>query len=78
MKSRFYLLLLCVPLVAALSVPFYNRATPTLGGWPFFYWWQTACVFAGALLTGLVCLLDTKAARDADSGTVTSPGEYAA
>jgi hypothetical protein len=78
MKFRLSLLLLCVPIVAALSVPFYNRVTPTLGGWPFFFWWQTGCVLAGALLTGVAYLIDARVALKADSDEVRSPGEPAA
>ena len=33
-------LLLLVPFVALLWVPFYNSALPSLMGIPFFYWWQ--------------------------------------
>ncbi|WP_206997005.1 DUF3311 domain-containing protein [Trinickia mobilis] len=49
MKSRLTFLLLTLPIVAGLAVPLYNRVTPTLGGWPFFYGWQTACVLAVVL-----------------------------
>ena len=33
-------LLLAVPCVAVLVVPFFNRIEPQLWGIPFFYWWQ--------------------------------------
>ncbi len=33
-------LLLIVPFVATLWVPFYNRTLPDLDGIPFFYWYQ--------------------------------------
>ncbi|WP_233887009.1 DUF3311 domain-containing protein [Paraburkholderia flagellata] len=65
MKTRLTLLLIATPIVAALCVPLYNRLTPTLGGWPFFYWWQTGCVLGGALLTGAAYLLDAPAVRKA-------------
>lgn len=79
MKLRFTysLVLLCAPLAASLSVPFYNRTTPTLGGWPFFYWWQTACILASALLTGAVCLLEERSARHAASDDSQSSGRHA-
>ena len=64
MKPLHTLLLLCAPVAAALAVPFYNRVAPTLGGWPFFYWWQAACVLAGALLTGVANVLDVQASPD--------------
>ncbi len=33
-------LLLAVPFIALLPVPFYNRLAPDLAGIPFFYWYQ--------------------------------------
>ena len=33
-------ILLLIPFVAVLWVPFYNRAEPSLAGFPFFYWYQ--------------------------------------
>ncbi|MEM5331373.1 DUF3311 domain-containing protein [Paraburkholderia sp. JHI2823] len=67
MTTRLTLLLLATPIVAVLCVPSYNRVTPTLDGWPFFYWWQTGCVLAGALLTGAAYLLDARAVRKASA-----------
>ncbi|MEX3816281.1 DUF3311 domain-containing protein [Paraburkholderia sp. BR13439] len=64
MKSLRTLLLLFAPVAAALAVPVYNRVAPTLDGWPFFYWWQTACVLAGALLTAVAHVLDVQASLD--------------
>jgi hypothetical protein len=29
-----------LPFIALLWVPFYNSVEPTLGGFPFFYWYQ--------------------------------------
>ena len=28
------------PMVAVIAVPTYNSATPKLGGFPFYYWYQ--------------------------------------
>ena len=36
--------LLLLPYVGLLWVPFYDRATPELWGFPFFYWYQLAWV----------------------------------
>jgi len=36
-----YFVLLVVPSLIALSLPLYNVVDPTLGGIPFFYWFQT-------------------------------------
>ena len=32
-------LLLLIPFIATLAVPFYNREEPALWGFPFFYWY---------------------------------------
>ena len=37
-------LLLAVPFIALLWVPFYNSPLPALGGIPFFYWYQLVWV----------------------------------
>lgn len=37
---RLIYLLLIVPVVATLWVPFYNHPLPALAGIPFFYWYQ--------------------------------------
>jgi len=42
-------LLLAVPFVALLWVPFYNSVEPRLFGIPFFYWYQLAWTLLGAL-----------------------------
>ena len=51
--SNWYLLL--VPIyVAVLWVPFYNRAEPTILGFPFFYAYQMIWVIISSVLTGIV------------------------
>jgi hypothetical protein len=47
-------LLLLVPFVGLLWVPFYNIIEPTLFGFPFFYWYQLAWVPIASLLIWLV------------------------
>lgn len=37
-------LLLAIPCIAVLVVPWFNRLHPSLFGIPFFYWWQMAWV----------------------------------
>lgn len=37
-------ILLLIPCVAALAVPFYNRIEPQLFDFPFFYWFNIALV----------------------------------
>jgi hypothetical protein len=47
-------LLLLLPLVAVLVPEFYNRANPSIGGMPFFYWYQLAWIAGVAVCTGIV------------------------
>ena len=49
-------LLLVVPLVAVLVPEFYNFADPSIGGMPFFYWWQLLWIAGVAVCTGIVYL----------------------
>jgi hypothetical protein len=46
--------LLLLPFVGLLCVPFYNFAEPSLFGFPFFYWYQLAWVPICSLLIWLV------------------------
>jgi hypothetical protein len=47
-------MLLLVPFVGLLWVPFYNFQEPALFGFPFFYWYQLAWVPITSLLIWLV------------------------
>ena len=47
-------LLLLVPYVGLLWVPFYNQMQPELLGFPFFYWYQLLWVPLTSLLIWLV------------------------
>jgi hypothetical protein len=51
-------ILLLVIFVAALAVPYFNRAEPSLFGFPFFYWYQLVVVLAASLLTWVVYLVE--------------------
>jgi hypothetical protein len=51
---RWILWLLLVPYAALLWLPWYARATPSLWGFPFFYWYMFLWVVLTALLTGIV------------------------
>ena len=55
-------ILLLASVVATLWVPFYAHANPTLGGFPFFYWYQLIWIPIVAILAWLAYLL-TKAGR---------------
>jgi hypothetical protein len=59
-RFRWHYLLLLPPLVL-LWVPFYNRLEPSLGGVPFFYWYQMAWIVVTAVLTFIVWRLDRRA-----------------
>jgi hypothetical protein len=54
-------ILFLVILVATLAVPFFNRTTPTLFGFPFFYWYQIICVPIASILIFLVFRAEDKA-----------------
>ena len=46
--------ILAVPYLALCFPQLYARATPTLLGFPFFYWYQFAWVVLTSVLLGLV------------------------
>jgi hypothetical protein len=47
-------LLLLIPFVAVLWVPFYNSVQPTLVGVQFFYWYQLLWIILGAVIIVIV------------------------
>lgn len=47
-------LLLLIPFVAVLWVPFYNRVEPRVFDFPFFYAYQLAWVVISSIITGIV------------------------
>ena len=49
-------LLLIIPFIALLWVPFYGSASPSFLGFPYFYWYQLLWVVIGAVLTAIVYL----------------------
>jgi hypothetical protein len=51
------LLLLLIPLATILYPPLYSRDKPTLGGVPFFVWYQLVAVAFGGVVTGIVYAL---------------------
>jgi hypothetical protein len=54
---RGWFLLLVLPFVATLFPQYYAGAEPSLGGIPFFYWYQLLWVVITGLLTILVLWL---------------------
>lgn len=61
---RFIWLLLLVPIAALAWVPFYNRAAPSLFGFPFFYWYQLLWVPLTSFLTYIVYRILGSGTRD--------------
>jgi hypothetical protein len=51
---RAWYLLLLIPFVGVLWVPFYASAAPQIAGIPYFYWYQFLWVFISAVLTAIV------------------------
>jgi hypothetical protein len=52
--------LIAVAIVLPLCVPLYARMNPTLGGFPFFYWYQLAWVVVDAGLVSASYLIVKK------------------
>jgi hypothetical protein len=48
------ILLLAIPCVAVLAVPWFNRLEPALMGIPFFYWWQLVWVPLSGVFLAIV------------------------
>jgi hypothetical protein len=61
--------LLVAVLVGTIWVPIYNRTTPALGGFPFFYWYQLLWVPVVALVSWCAYALSKRAQR----GTAPAP-----
>lgn len=46
--------LLIIPLIGVLVPQFYNFTNPSIGGMPFFYWYQLAWIAVSVAITWLV------------------------
>jgi hypothetical protein len=66
--------LLLAVLVGTIWVPIYNRTTPALGGFPFFYWYQLLWVPVVALVSWCAYVLTRRIQR----GTPPASGDGAA
>jgi Protein of unknown function (DUF3311) len=53
-SGRLWYILLLIPFVATLWVPFYASAEPSIAGIPYFYWYQFLWVPISAGLTAVV------------------------
>lgn len=59
MQPRHWIrVLLIIPFVAMLWVPFYDRTEPTLWSFPFFYWYQLVWILISAVVIGVVYLIE--------------------
>jgi hypothetical protein len=69
--------LLLAALIGTLWVPFYNHTSPTLWGFPFFYWYQLMWVPIVAILSAAAYLLAKTAQRSnaAASAQAKEPGQ---
>lgn len=55
--------LLLIPCVALAAVPLYSSETPTLAGWPFFYWYQLLWVLLTPIMTYTAYVIIKRARR---------------
>ncbi len=55
--------LLAIPCVALALVPIYSRTTPSVAGFPFFYWYQLLWVILTPILTWAAYLLIKRGRR---------------
>jgi hypothetical protein len=62
-KRKFVRLLLLVPYLALIWVPFYDRALPDFAGIPFFYWYQLMWIPLGAAFLLPVYWVERRAER---------------
>jgi hypothetical protein len=53
-KKNAFLILLTLPFVGLMVPAIYARTEPALFGFPFFYWYQFAWLFATSALTAIV------------------------
>jgi hypothetical protein len=60
------LLLLVVPFIGTLWVSSYAKTSPTLLGFPFFYWYQFLWIAISAVITLVVYLVERGPANPAE------------
>jgi hypothetical protein len=60
-------ILLVIAVGGTLAVPIYARATPALGAFPFFYWYQLLWVPVVGILCGIAYLLTSSSGAGAGS-----------
>ena len=57
------LVLLAPAVILPLWVSLYDREDPTLGGWPFFFWFQMALILFATTLTVIAFMVSRVADR---------------
>jgi uncharacterized RDD family membrane protein YckC len=67
-SQRWWYLLLLVPFIAILWVPFYASGTPVVFGFPFFYWYQFLWIVITAVLTAVVYFATREAEDEVTNG----------
>ncbi len=61
MNSILKFIILVLPYAfMVLGFGIYDRATPYLGGMPFFYWYQILWIFLAAILTSIVYFIENR------------------
>jgi membrane protein implicated in regulation of membrane protease activity len=73
-RPRWPYLLLIIPFVALLWVPFYNSIEPSLWGIPFFYWYQFLWVPLTTLLIVWVHRQTADHSANAEAGNAEEGG----
>jgi hypothetical protein len=63
-RGRAWLLLLVLPFIGTLWVPFYDSLEPRIGGVPYFYWYQFLWIGIGAVITAVVYFATRRTERD--------------
>jgi archaellum biogenesis protein FlaJ (TadC family) len=77
-RRRWAFVLFVLPIAAVVVPVVYNRIRPSIGGVPFFVWYQFAAVVFGGLVTGVVYVLrgtERKLARRARATQVQAMGD---
>lgn len=65
-RASVWRVLLILPVLAVLAVGCFNRAAPSLWGFPFFYWYQMLWVILCSVTAGFVFLVEGRAADAGD------------
>ncbi|HEY1297343.1 MAG TPA: DUF3311 domain-containing protein [Chloroflexota bacterium] len=73
---HWWYLLLLVPFVAVLWVPFYASGTPELLGFPFFYWYQFLWILISAVLTAVVYFVTREPEGEPPNGAASQVEDY--